>query len=133
MIDDTTPSNVQHNAAERVAERLADALNMVLGKEWAPKVDGMAGGTWRVGAHHGGAGVMVTMRALTGQATIELAMRENEYEYHATYDRRRDSFKARGDTPIDAILALKSMLAAEVAKLTEQLDEFKECLPEELR
>ena len=121
MSNDTTHEE-RMNAAQRVAERLTDALNMVLGERWEPKVDGMTGGTWRVGAYHADADVLVTMHN-TG---------EDYHFYKATYA-PEPRYHGTGATPVEALVAMRHRLRTSIAELETHYAAMGECMPEELR
>lgn len=120
MSADTT--NDERANAARVAERLADALNMVLGEGWEPKVDGMTGGTWRVGACHAYADVFVTMHS-TG----------DEHRYHKATYTPEPRFTGTGETPVEALVAMRHKLRLSIAELETHYAAMGDCLPEDLR
>lgn len=121
MGNDTTHDD-RKNAAERVSERLADALNMVLGEGWEPKVDGMTGGTWRVGAYHADADVLVTMHSTN----------DSDRYYKAAYT-PEPRYTGTGETPVEALAAMRHKLRLSIAELETHYAAMGECLPEELR
>ena len=101
------------------AEQLADALNMVLGEGWEARTNDSTG---LPTAAHPDSGVSVTRRYIG----------DDDYTYdarHAGHPR----YHAMGGTPLEAILAMRRMLGAEIANLDAHHAAMGECLPEELR
>ena len=121
-MSNVTTHEERMSAAQRVAERLTDALNMVLGEGWEPKVDGMTGGTWRVGAYHADADVLVTMHN-TG---------EDYHFYKATYT-PEPRYHGTGATPVEALTEMRRKLRTSIAELETHYAAMGECMPEELR